>query len=206
ADRFRAALAAGRTPARINIERSLNQVEGYLDPPIERDPFVNLAGAEGWDGLDAWRDELATAVREHVRPAFARYRDVLRDELLPRARPDDRPGLLHLDDGEELYRGLIELHTGLPLTPDELHRIWLEGEDTELSYRDGDEILLRGRACRDAATAAVPDWFGSLPQAPCEVAPAPDYLAAHSAAAYCTPPAPDGSRPGEYHVNLHDPP
>src|SRR5690606_38830054 len=42
ADRFRAALAPGRTPARINIERSLNHDEGYLDSPIERDPFVNL--------------------------------------------------------------------------------------------------------------------------------------------------------------------
>lgn len=235
ADRFRAALAAGRTPARINIERSLNQVEGYLDSPIERDPFVNLAGPEGWDGLDAWRDELATAVREHVRPAFARYRDVLRDELLPRARPDDRPGLLHLDDGEELYRGLIELHTGLPLTPEELHRIGLEEateslpaefaavgerqfgtgdlavvferllEDPELRYRDGDEIMAHARACLDAATAAIPDWFGILPQAPCELIPVPDYLAADSPAAYYTPPAPDGSRPGEYHVNLHDP-
>jgi uncharacterized protein (DUF885 family) len=35
--------------------------------------------------------------------------------------------------------------------------------------------------------------------------PVPDFLAADAPAAYYTPPAPDGSRPGEYHVNLHQP-
>ena len=36
------------------------------------------------------------------------------------------------------------------------------------------------------------------------VTPVPDYLAPDAPAAYYTPPAPDGSRPGEYHINLHD--
>ena len=50
ADRFREGLAAGRTPARINIERSLNQVDGYLASPLDDDPFATLAGPEDWDG------------------------------------------------------------------------------------------------------------------------------------------------------------
>ena len=48
------------------------------------------------------------------------------------------------------------------------------------------------------------DWFGIVPEAPCALTPVPDVLAADAPAAYYTPPAPDGSRPGEYHVNLHD--
>lgn len=235
ADRFREGLTAGRTPARINIERSINQVEGYLASPLDTDPFANLSGPDGWDGLDAWRADLTEIVRDAVRPAFERYRDVLRDELLPTARPDDRPGLVHIDDGPAMYQALIELHTGLPLTPDELHAIGmaevtetLPGEyreigerqfgtadlpaifghlldGTDLRYRDGDEIIAHATACLDAATAAMGDWFGILPQAPCVLTPVPDYLAADAPAAYYTPPAPDGSRPGEYHVNLHDP-
>jgi uncharacterized protein (DUF885 family) len=235
ADRWRDGLAAGRTPARLNILRSINQVDGYLDSPIEADPFATLAGPESWDGLDAWRAELADIVRDQVRPAFARYRDVLRDELLPVSRPDDRPGLCHLDGGDEVYRALIEIHTGLPLTADELHEIGLEEatrllpaeyaaaggrlwgtedvaeiyarlrDDEGLRYADAGEILAHARTCLDAATAAIPDWFGILPEAPCVLTPVPDYLAPDSPAAYYTPPAPDGSRPGEYHVNLHDP-
>jgi uncharacterized protein (DUF885 family) len=235
ADRFREGLAAGRTPARINVERSINQVEGYLSSPLESDPFANLAGPDGWDGLDAWRRELTDIVRDAVRPGFAAYRDVLRDELLPVARPDDRPGLLHLAGGAELYRALIELHTGLPLTPDELHAVGmaevtetLPAEyaeigrrqfgttelpaifsrmlgDLDLRYRDGDEIIAHATACLDAARAAMGDWFGITPAAPCVLTPVPGYLEADAPAAYYTPPAPDGSRPGEYHVNLHDP-
>ena len=66
AERFRAGLAAGRTPARTNIIRSLHQVDGYLASPIEQDPFVRMTGPEGWDGEAAWRGELATAVTQHL--------------------------------------------------------------------------------------------------------------------------------------------
>ena len=281
-ERFREGLAAGRTPARINVERSINQVDGYLSSPFESDPFANLAGPDEWDGLEAWRGQLTDIVRDDLRPAFARYRDVLRDELLPVARPDDRAGLQWLDDGAEMYQALIEIHTGLPLTPDELHAIgmaeatedlpaqyvelggrafgspelyqalielhtglpltpeelhaigmaeateelpsqYLEVggrefgttdlpeifgrllDDEALRYRDADEILAHATACFEAARAAMGGWFGILPEAECVLRPVPDYLAADSPAAYYSPPAPDGSRPGEYHVNLHEP-
>jgi uncharacterized protein (DUF885 family) len=235
AERYREGLAGGRTPARINVERSINQVDGYLASPLESDPFANLRGPDGWDGLEAWRGQLTDIVRDDLRPAFARYRDVLRDELLPAARPDERPGLQWLDDGAELYEALIQLHTGLPLTPEELHAIGmaevtdkLPGEysevggrqfgtaelaevfghlldDPALRYGDADEIMTHATACFEAARAAMGDWFGILPEADCVLKPVPNYLEADSPAAYYSPPAPDGSRPGEYFVNLHEP-
>ncbi len=235
AERFRAAVVSGRTPARINIVRSLNQVDGYLASPIESDPFVNLAGPEDWDGEAAWREQLATAVTDHLRPAFERYRSALHDELLPHARPDDQAGLHWLADGPDLYRSLIRLHTGLDLTAEELHEVGRHEvldvlpdqyrqlgmgvfgtddlveifhhilHDTDLRYGDGEEILAHAGSCLDAARTAMGDWFGILPEAPCVLTPVPEYLAADAPAAYYTPPAPDGSRPGEYHVNLHEP-
>jgi len=235
AQRYREGLAAGRTPALVNVTRSMHQVSGYLSSPLETDPFVQLAGPDTWDGTDAWRAEMSDAVRDILRPAFARYRDAYANELEPVARPDDRPGLCHLADGEELYAALVEHHTGLPLTATELHEIGLEEattrlpaefadvgatafgmsdvskifakllDDPDLRYRNGDEIVAHAQGCLDRATAAIGEWFGILPQAPCVLTPVPDYLAADVPPAYYTPPTPDGSRPGEYHVNLHEP-
>jgi len=234
-DRYREGLAAGRTPARTCIDRSINQIDGYLASPLDQDPFANLAGPDDWDGEDAWRADLRAAVEADLRPAFARYRAALADELAPVARPDEQPGLCWLPEGDALYRQLIRLHTGLDLTPEELHDIGLQEatvelpaqyrvigrrafgtddlaaifdhllNDQDLRYADGDEIVEDARRCLDEATAAMGDWFGIVPQAPCVLTPIPDYLAADAPAAYYTPPAPDGSRPGEYHVNLHQP-
>ena len=235
AQRYRDGAAAGRTPAAINVTRSQRQVDGYLAAAIENDPFVSLAGPEEWDGEQRWRADMAEAVRHTLRPAFERYRDVLAAELAPVARSDEQAGLAHLPGGDEIYQVLIELHTGLPLSADDLHRVGLEqatttiraefaevGErvfgtsdvptifdrllnDPDLRYRDGDEIVRHATRCLDTARTAMPEWFGILPAAPCVLTPVPDYLAPDVPPAYYMPPAPDGSRPGEYFVNLHEP-
>lgn len=126
-ERFRAGLDAGRSPARIVIDRSLNQLDGYLASDLSTDPFVAVAGPEDWDGEGAWRDELEAVARDVIRPAFARYRDVLHGELLPAARSDEQCGLSWLgDDGAELYRSLLRQHTTLgDLEAEEIHQIGL---------------------------------------------------------------------------------
>lgn len=235
-ERFRAGLEAGRTPARITIDRSLNQLDGYLRSDIAQDPFVTFAGPEDWDGEAAWREELAEVARDVIRPAFQRYRDMLADELLPVGRPDDRCGLLWLgDDGNDIYRKLIRRHTTLDdLGADEIHELGLAEldslakeyaevgsrlfgtadlpeifarlrEDKELRYRDGDEIMAHARRCLDVASVRMVEWFGRLPQGSCDIVPVPEFLAADAPAAYYFPPAADGSRPGAYFVNQHQP-
>jgi uncharacterized protein (DUF885 family) len=235
AQRYVVGVRAGRTPAQVNVARSLHQISAYLGSPLPSDPFVNLAGPQDWGETERWRAQLSDAVRDVLRPAFERYRDVFEAELRPVARPDDRPGLCHIPGGDELYQFLIEHHTGLPLTAAELHEIGLEetthrlpaefaeiGEralgtadlgqifdtlrnDPDLRYADGDAIVAHAERCLASATAAMGDWFGILPLAPCVLTPVPDYLAADVPAAYYMPPAPDGSRPGEYYVNVHQP-
>ncbi|PXX62468.1 uncharacterized protein (DUF885 family) [Nocardia tenerifensis] len=126
-ERFRAGLAAGRTPARITLERSLNQLDGYLASELSEDPFVTMAGPRDWDGEAAWRAELTDVARDVIRPAFQSYRDVLFDELLPASRSDDQPGLCWLGaDGEDIYRRQLRYHTTLPeLGADEIHELGL---------------------------------------------------------------------------------
>jgi uncharacterized protein (DUF885 family) len=237
ADRFRSGLAGGRTPAAINIERSLNQVDGYLASPLDSDPFVNLPAPQDGEGFDedAWRADLRAVTEEVIRPAFTRYRAVLADELQPAARSDEEPGLCHMAGGDEVYAELVKLHTSLDLTPQELHDIGLQeiteklpaeyaeigerafglsdvGEifdrlrtDPNLRYGSGDEIMADAADALGRAKAAMGDWFGRLPVADCAITEVPEYLAADSPTAYYFPPAGDGSRPGTYYVNTHNP-
>ncbi|HLM62712.1 MAG TPA: DUF885 domain-containing protein [Acidimicrobiales bacterium] len=236
AERFRAGLAAGRTPARLTIERSLHQIDGYLRSDLSTDPFVALAGPEHWDGEVAWRATLTDVARDRIRPAFQRYRDVLADELLPVSRPDDRCGLSWLgEDGAHLYRSLIAEHTTLDdMTAEAIHETGLEeldrlaGEyaevggrlfgthdqaevfdrlrgDPALRYGDGNQIMDDARRFMARATGVMGEWFGRLPASPCAIKPIPDFLAADAPAGYYFPPAADGSRPGAYFANLHEP-
>ena len=192
AERWRQGLA--KVAPRPPQHRPLPQPgRGYLASPLADDPFVNLAGPEGWDGLDAWRAELTQIVAGELRPAFARYLDVLRDELLPRSRPDDQPGLVHLPDGDGRTRRSSRSHRAAAHRR-ELHQVGLDEVaslaaeyqeiggrlwgtkdlaaifarltgDESLRYRGADEILAHNRTCLDAATAAMGDWFGIVPEA-----------------------------------------
>lgn len=123
--RFRDGLAAGRTPPRITLERSLNQLDGYLSSDLSEDLFVTFSGPEGWAGEAEWRAELTDVARDVIRPAFQSYRDVLFEELVPVSRPDDKPGLCWLGaDGEDIYRRQLRFHTTLPeLGAEEIHEL-----------------------------------------------------------------------------------
>jgi uncharacterized protein (DUF885 family) len=234
-ERLRAGLAAGRTPARINIERSLNQVDKYLASALDGDPFTTMAGPRGWDGEAAWRSDLADTARDAIRPAFGRYREFFASELLPAGRPHERAGLCWIDDGPALYQYFVRRHSTVDdLTAEEVHRIGLDeldrlaGEyaeiggrlfgtrdqaeiferlrsDPELRYGSGDEILDDARRYLAAATAAMGEWFGRLPVTPCVITPIPAAVAADMPVAYYFPPADDRSRPGMYFVNTVDP-
>ncbi|MEV5837880.1 DUF885 domain-containing protein [Nocardia sp. NPDC052112] len=233
---FRNGLAAGRAPARITIERSLNQLDGYLASDIATDPFATFAGPADWDGEAAWRAELTEVARDVIRPAFQRYRDVLADELRPAARPDDKCGLCWLGaDGADIYRRQLRRHTTLPdLGADEIHELGLSElallreeyavvgarlfgttdtaeiftrlrKDPELRYVSGEEIMADAQHALGAAIAEMGNWFGRLPKESCDIVAVPEFLAADSPAAYYFPPAADGSRPGTYFVNQHEP-
>ncbi len=233
--RFRAAVKKGRPPARITVARSLSMLDGYLASPVERDMFVTVRGPENWAGEPAWREQLSSTVREVVRPAFRRYRDAFERDLLRVARPDDRCGLGWVENGENLYANAVVEHTTLDLDPQDIHEAGLDeieqklagefamiGErafgdrdaatvlgrllaDPDLRYSSEEEILTMAEDILERAKDAMSGWFGVLPRADCVIAPVPEFIAKDSPAAYYLQPAPDGSRPGTYFVNLHNP-
>jgi uncharacterized protein (DUF885 family) len=183
---------------------------------------------------DRLADEIRAAVEDGVRPAYVRYRSFLAETLTPAARGDDRPGLSHLPGGAAAYEGLVRYHTTLDLTPEAIHRIGLEeteridaefgelggrllgtGElptildrlrsDPALHFATPAEVFDVARDTLDRANAAIPDWFGRLPKAPCVVVEMLAHEAEHSTIAYYLQPAADGSRPGRYYINTTKP-
>jgi len=188
-------------------------------PPAERARFLS---------------EVLLVVRDMIYPAFERYRLVLRDEVLPRARDDEHPGLSALPGGPEYYRLCIRRETSLELTPEELHAFGLaevekiRGEisqlggtvfgttdvpaiqaklrgSPEMHFQIGPEITGKAEATLARARAAIPAKFGILPKARCEVAVIPAIEAPFSTIAYYRQPSADETRPGRYFVNTHAP-
>ena len=71
--------------------------------------------------------------------------------------------------------------------------------------KDGKAALLADiQSHIDRVSALLPTYFGSLPKHPLEVRAVPAFSQDSAAGGFYDPPAPDGSRPGIYWVNLRD--
>jgi uncharacterized protein (DUF885 family) len=225
ADRHRGGIAAGRLPVRRLVEATVAFFDRYLGNRAG-DPLCRPVFSADFDRA---RDRVIDDV---VRPAIARYREVLATEVLPHGRPADRPGLCYLPGGDEIYASLVKLHTTTERTPEELHETGLEqvarlaeeyrtigsrvfgtsdlGEifqrlrtDPALRWTSGEELLASARTAISRAEAVAPQWFGKLPSQGCVVAPVPADEAPGAVGAYYLQPALDGSRPGTYYANTY---
>src|SRR3954447_5405768 len=125
AERHREGVASGRTPADFAVRQTADQLERWLGRPINQDPMLEVQAPPS--GMDAgrWHERLLAVVQKQVRPAVEGYRDVLRDEVAPHARPDDRCGLAYLPDGEEVYAKAARFFTTVDTSPEEIHEIGL---------------------------------------------------------------------------------
>jgi uncharacterized protein (DUF885 family) len=177
---------------------------------------------------------LAGAVRDGLRPALLRYRAYLADEALAGARDEARVGICHLPGGTDTYASLARAHTSTDLAPQQIHDIGLaeiariDVEITELGgrvlgtadlastlaalrgdpalhFETGEQIVAVAEASLARAVAAIPEWFGRLPQARCEVVRMLPHEEQHSTIAYYREPPQDGSRPGRYYINTYAP-
>jgi uncharacterized protein (DUF885 family) len=222
-------LADGRVSVRMLCSRVTQQLDELLARPDAEWPLA-APGAE-WPEI---ADELLRVIGTEIRPAFERYRSVVADEVAPRARPDERPGLSHIPGGAEAYALLARAHTSLEIVPEAVHAIGLEEirridaefeelgarllgthgleptlqalrEDPKLHFGMKDEIFAVAEGSLARANAAIGDWFGRLPKAPCEVVVMAAHEEKHSTIAYYREPAADGSRPGQYYINTHAP-
>lgn len=171
---------------------------------------------------DAWWD---TAV-----PAYQRLlAEMKRQQAI--APTDD--GVWRFKDGADYYAERLQNYTTTNLTADEIHQIGLDNvarihgemrkimdevgfegslQDFFKYVRTSDEFyfdtreayLAEANAKISAMEAKLPEYFNTLPKAPLVVKPVEAFREKSAGKAFYQSPAPDGSRPGTYYVNLYN--
>jgi len=226
---LRRGLAAGYSAPRVIAEAVLAQIDDLLATPIEDSPFMSPANR---DGDPQFRQAFRSRVEAVLLPAVSGYRDFLAAEYIPAAR--ESLGVSALPDGLACYRATVRSFSTLDVEPDvvfdtgtrEMARI--EGEMRsigERSFGTSDVASLLARARTDPALmfeseqavidlaqgalerahAAVPAWFGIVPEAEVIIEPYPEFRQKAGAPGQYNPAPEDGSRPGIFNINPSSP-
>ncbi|MEA2518288.1 MAG: hypothetical protein QOF49_368 [Chloroflexota bacterium] len=234
----REALGRGVAAPRALVRSVVAELDDLLGRPTEAWPLLDPAreAPPDWPAETRARyaADVSAAVVHGLRPALERYRTFLIDELAPRARGDENPGLAAVPGGDAAYASLVRAHTTLDLEPAAIHRIGLEEtdridaelrelggrilgttdridvlgrlrSDPALHFATSAEVLAVARDSLARANGAIGEWFGRVPATPCVVIEMGPHEAKYSTIAYYREPAADGSRPGSYHINTTEP-
>jgi len=230
-DRLAVAAAQRRAPIRHLVESTIAMLDRHLARPLSEGPLGAQAPPLDLDApaAAAWRVRLHATLDGSVTGALARLRSVLSTDVLGAARPDDRPGLVHLPGGADVYERLVRAHTTLDVSASDVHEVGLRQverlereyvavagpvlgtddvaeiyrrlrDDPSLRYTDAASIVADATTALAKAGAAADQWFATLPQAPCVAS-----SIEQGALAFYSPPAPDGSKPGTFFFNTADP-
>ncbi len=178
------------------------------------------------------RVRAAETVVRAVLPAYGAFLAFLDTEYADRARKD--AGVWSIPGGEEAYRFRVRRETTTSYTPERIHEIGVEqleaireemleiarglghtgelrpfldglGADPRFRLPTREAVLARYREICRRMDARLPEAFGILPKAGYEVRALEAYREADAPAAYYLQPAEDGSRPGIFYANTHDP-
>ena len=233
--RAREGAARGVVQPRLVVERMVAQFDGFAAQGVETSPYDAPIRLLPPTMAPAERERLtrayAAAIREQLAPAFARARDALRDEVLPRSR--ESIGLSQMPGGAAWYRFLVEKSTTTKLSPQEIHRLGLaevarldaalEALRVRIGYA-GSLAQMRqflrsdarfqpasaqalGDAYRDIGRrveAALPRLFATRPKTPLEIRPTPPYQERTDAAARYMDGSLEAGRPGVFFYNTWD--
>ena len=216
------AARVGQVVPKLVVDRAIGQVERLLSFGPEKSPAMKPVE----NTSDKDKEQVVTALREAVWPAYSSYLETLK-EYRPAAR--DSIGLSALSRGDEMYASQILGFTSLPLEAQAVHDTGhqqlamiqeerltiakqLGFEDVQSALDDYQASGKNTAASRkqmidlvidqvERSWAAAPNFFGRLPRANCEVRPIDEFQEDDMPGAYYNPPTEDGSRAGTYYVN-----
>jgi uncharacterized protein (DUF885 family) len=196
-------------------------------------PFARMPASIPQAEKDRLTAAAKTAISTVGVPAYQRLDKFLREVYLPASR--DTVGIDATPDGTQYYRNRIKHYTTLDNpNPTAIHnqglaevkRIRAEMEkvleginflgnldqflafsrtDERFFYKTPEELLAAYEKTARAIEPQLPKLFGRLPKTPFGVRAIPAASAPTTTTAYYQPPSLDGSRPGNFYVNLYKP-
>ena len=119
-------LLNNRVATKRNLLRTIDQLENYLNTPLEKDTLllVNFSTDVGEPEISNWKEKAKKIIETNVRPAVLAYLDQLKEEHLPKGRTDEKSGILWIEGGEETYLRALRRYTGhKDTTVKEVHNI-----------------------------------------------------------------------------------
>lgn len=175
--------------------------------------------------------EYSAAIETYILPSFAKLRDFMQQEYLPKARTSS--GISAIPDGKAYYAFLIKSWTTTDLTPEEIFALGekevarIRGEmeavknstgfkgdlpalfasvrtDKKLRiFKTPAAVLDSFKAIEDKIMPGVKKMYGHLPKTKFEIRQTEAYRAASASAEYMQGSA-DGTRPGVFYVPILD--
>ena len=224
----------GRVPPKYLLQKALDQVKELANQKPEDSPLAlplkHFPASISADDQDRIKTEMLDVIAKRDLPACLRLARFLEVSYIPVGRA--KPGIDSLPDGKKYYQFLIKQTTTTDLTAEQIHQIGLDEvkkdeaamlaiaqklgftdlksfraslkSNPKLHPASADALLDAYRGYLKPMQARLPEFFGTLPKAPFEVVPVPDYLAKNSAPAYYQPGTADGSRPGRLFIDTYN--
>lgn len=187
---------------------------------------IELAEAQRADlerrAVAAWKTNAAPA-----------YRELRREMIRQQGLATNEDGIWRLPRGAEYYNALLANYTTTDLTAEQIHELGLRETkriqddvraimqkvgftgsmqefftfartDPRFYPKSREEYLGKIDVAFKAMEAKLPEYFATLPKAPLVIKPVEPFREKSAGKAFYQSPAPDGSRPGTYYVNLFD--
>lgn len=233
-DLMRKGVSDHLVPPKILLEQVVKQAGAIAGSKPEESPFMEplkkLPASFSAEDKARLQQEMLSAVRVQVTPAYEKFTKFVRVDYVPHGRSD--PGVWALPNGDARYAFAVKQSTTTNLTPQQIHDIGLQevARDRaamlkvaqQLGYADlpafnaavtanpalhpksRQELLDLYRKYIDQMWLKLPDLFGRLPKAKVEVLPVEEYREKEASGAQYQDGTPDGKRPGHVMVNTGD--
>jgi uncharacterized protein (DUF885 family) len=196
-------------------------------------PFKKMPASIPQAEKDRLQAAAKAAIQATGIPAYQRFEKFLREVYLPASR--DTIGISETPDGDLFYRNRIRHFTTIDnMTATQIHntglaevkRIRAEMEktleginflgtldqflvflrtDDRFFHKTPEELMAAYEKTARGIEPQLPKLFGKLPKTPFGIRAIPAASAPTTTTAYYQPPSMDGSRPGNYYVNLYKP-